>query len=103
MTIRLCKVCRGWHDPEAWPAGCIPRGESKAAAFPTPMFTSDAMDPMRSMATGRLHTSKRELAAEYRREGVRIVEPGESFAPPKVSDTTTRPTVVRNLKKAGLL
>lgn len=31
---------------------------------------SDAMDPIRSMVTGKMHTSKSALRAEYREKGV---------------------------------
>lgn len=93
MTQRLCKVCRGWHETTAWPAGCAQRAVSKRGDFPVPMFTSDSMDPLMSHADGRMYDSRSEMLKHYADTGHRILEPGEKAcrpAPPKTTDAEIR-------------
>ena len=102
MTIRLCRVCRGWHDPHEWPAECIQLQESKAAAFPTPMVNSDTLSkPLQSMATGNWHTSRSAMRQEYKQNG--FVELGTEKVQPKPQKTDHTPTIVKALKKHGVL
>ena len=103
MTIRLCKTCRDWHDPEAWPADCLPQGERKAAAFPTPMVATDALArPLQSMATGNWHTSKSAMRREYRAHG--FTEIGTERVRPKPQAATDhRPAIARALRQHGII
>lgn len=101
MTIRLCRVCRGWHDPHEWPAECIKAQQSKAAAFPTPMFISDTMDPVQSQVDGKTYDSKAAIRAHYRASGV--VEVGtDKIAATKRTKPPVEATVAKALSIAGL-
>lgn len=103
MTIRLCRACREWHDPDAWPAACLPEATAKRGAFPTPMVSGDALArPLESMATGRWHDSKSTLRREYRERGFVEIGTDRNRAPaPAPADH--RPAIARALKKHGLL
>lgn len=103
MTIRLCRVCRGWHDPHEWPAECIQAQESKAAAFPTPMVSGDTLSkPLQSMATGKWHTSKSAMRREYKAHG--FVELGTERVRPKAPGPVDyRPTIARALQRHGII
>lgn len=46
-----------------------PRGESKRAAFPTPMTIRDFDEPVQSMADGRWYSSKAALARSHKASG----------------------------------
>lgn len=57
---RLCKSCRKWHDlDKSWPVKCQRATKSNA-----PYVISDAMEPTKHMASGRMIDSK----ANFRRE-----------------------------------
>lgn len=103
MTIRLCKMCRAWHDPEAWPAECIPAHDSKAAAFPVPMLNGDTLaKPLQSMATGDWHTSKSAMRREYKDRG--FVELGsERIRPKPPAEVDHRPAIARALQRHGII
>lgn len=66
---RYCKVCGGWHDPEAWPHNCAPE-QALRSSIPAPMVVCDTMDPVRSQLDGRMYTSKSALRRTYKDAGV---------------------------------
>ena len=101
MRERLCKVCGGWHSVEDWPDACHIEAESKRAAMPTPMFSSDTMKPLQSMENGKMYDSRSEMLKHYRESGVRIVEKGERRTPPPPK--TSRAEVVAAMKRAGMI
>lgn len=103
MTIRLCRVCRAWHDPHDWPAECIQAQESKAAAFPVPMLNGDTLSkPLQSMATGNWHTSKSAMRREYRERGFTEIG-SERIRPVKQAEADNRPAIARVLKQHGII
>lgn len=103
MTIRLCRVCGGWHDPHEWPAECTQAQESKAAAFPTPMVSGDTLSkPLQSMATGKWHTSKSAMRSEYRERGFAEIG-SERIRPAKQAEADNRPAIARVLKQHGII
>ncbi len=63
MRQRLCKVCRGWHSFDAWPAECIPERESKRSHLGVPYIRSDGMSPTMNHADGRVYDSRSYYAA----------------------------------------
>lgn len=103
MTIRLCRVCRGWHDPHEWPAECIQAQQSKAAAFPVPMLSGDTLSkPLQSMATGQWHTSKSAMRREYKAHG--FTELGTERVRPKAQGPVDyRPAIAGTLKRLGMI
>ena len=70
MAQRYCKVCSGWHDlAEPWPFACYPVRDVARSDMPTPMVISDTMDPTKSMADGKVYTSKSGIRATYKPSG----------------------------------
>lgn len=68
-TYRLCRNCGQMHDITTWPEDHRDP-EPARSDFPSPGFIRDEMEPVQSMATGKLHTSKSGIRAEYRRLGM---------------------------------
>lgn len=100
MTLRLCRTCRGWHDLDApWPCP-LPEPPARAA-FPAPMFTSDAMRPVVSQVDGRTYDSRSAIRRHYREAGV--VEVGNDRLPARPPiEKTTGAEIKAALQKAGL-
>lgn len=82
MRSRHCRVCSGWHDLNGvWPRDCLahfgtrgPRSELSA-----PMVIRDGMEPIQSMADGRMYDSKRAYEQGVKAAGCVIV--GNEKAP----------------------
>jgi hypothetical protein len=68
---RYCKACQGWHNLEqAWPAECAGHfGQVNAA----PMIRTDGMDPVKSMADGRVYDSRSAYYRSVKNAGCEIV------------------------------
>lgn len=50
MTVRACKVCKGWHDlAEDWPMGCLGHFAGRAAAKQSFQIIKD-IDPYKAVA-----------------------------------------------------
>ena len=90
MTLRSCRVCKGWHDiNEDWPREChghfvrYDQGRSETHKFP--MFIPDHMNAVQSMLDGKMYESKSELRKTYKAAGV--IEVGNdakvTSSPPK--------------------
>lgn len=67
---RLCRCCKEFHDLEqAWPSACMghfgARSHGEAA-----YIISDTMDPIRSMADGRMYDSKSRYRGDLRSRGL---------------------------------
>lgn len=70
MRQRLCRLCRQWHDIEEWPLECVQEpAQARSDALPVPMFISDTMEPVKSMADGRVYDSKSAIRAGYKAGG----------------------------------
>lgn len=65
---RYCRVCKNWHDlTEAWPADCY--GHFGTVAGAGPQIITDTIDPIRSMADGKMYDSKSAYRRELRARG----------------------------------
>lgn len=101
---RLCKVCRGWHDPENWPQECMTQEASKQL-LPAPMVIQDTMGAVQSMTNGLWYDSKSALRKEYARAGV--VEVGNDVLTKKPKVTAKdgrkkrRESIGKALSQAG--
>lgn len=87
---RLCKICRGWHDVEAWPDNCRQVQWEQPSDLPAPMVLQDGMKPVQSMTNGLWYDSKSAIRKEYRRAGV--VEVGNDVP-------TKKPTIDKAAEK----
>lgn len=59
MRERFCRVCRGWHDVEAWPFECLPQAPvAQSTAIPVPYFISDVCEPTQHPIDQKFYTSK---------------------------------------------
>lgn len=78
---RFCKTCSGWHDlAQPWPVECLGHFGIKADA---PYVRTDGMDPIRSMADGRLYDSKSAYYASVKRAGCEIIGNDTGGSPPR--------------------
>lgn len=87
-TYRKCKYCGDWHDIAAWPANHIDPAPQRSS-LPSPMLIRDEMDPVQSMADGKIYTSKHAIRQTYKPsgnpQGNSYLEVGDDkarFAPP---------------------
>lgn len=103
---RFCKVCRGWHSLDApWPDECRAPDIAARSGLPSPMLISDTMDPVRSMADGKMYESKSALRAAYREAGVVEVgndAPADPKPKPPPDRTAVKAAVGRAFSRAGL-
>lgn len=81
MRQRFCKVCKGWHELQAWPSECYVIQAQERSEFPLPMIgVSDSTEPLRSMADGKVYTSRSAMRQSYKAsnnpQGVNYVELG---------------------------
>lgn len=96
MTIRFCKMCGGWHDPERWPPACVKIEPDKRGPYRVHVI-SDEMPAVQGQHDGRIYTSKSKIRASYRAHGV--VEVGND---PARLRRTAAPKVDRNAIRASL-
>lgn len=85
---------------------------SKRGAFPTPMVVGDSQDPLRSMADGKMYTSKSAMRRSYRAdgnpEGVEFTEVGNDaarFKPkpkPQVDEAKIEASIGKAISRAKL-
>lgn len=101
---RLCKVCRGWHAPDDWPAECYRPRVVARGNYPLPMLIGDSMDPTQSMADGNYYTSKRAMRAHYREAGVTEVgnEWNDKIPGPKPAAPSNKAAIAEAFKRAGI-
>lgn len=100
---RLCKACRGWHAPDAWPEECTPDARVARGSFPVPMVAFDTIQGgVQSMVDGLWYESKAALRRSYRAAGV--VEVGnEPIRPaPPMKPKSNPEAVVGAMKRTGL-
>lgn len=98
MRQRFCRVCSGWHNPEAWPHNCMPAQEAVPSDLPAPQIMSDTMDPVQSQLDGKLYDSKSQLRSSYRDAGMVEVGNDSSVSNPK----RKKPTIDRQAVKASV-
>lgn len=65
---RLCRVCKGWHQMDAWPSECIGHyeshlGKQRSHAVPLPAFRRDHMDPLWHPLDQRTYDSRSDYDA----------------------------------------
>lgn len=66
---RLCRSCSEFHDlAQPWPQACAGHfGEQTGSAF---NVISDSMDPIRSMADGKMYDSKSRYRGDLKARGL---------------------------------
>lgn len=105
---RFCRVCEGWHEPDAWPHNCMPERNLARSDIPGPMIISDTMDPVQSQLDGKFYDSKTALRSTYKAAGVvevgndsSVLEP-KPFKRPKPKREDIKASVNKAFSKAGL-
>lgn len=91
---RLCKVCRGWHQLDAWPHNCMKSAPNRSE-LAAPMLIRDCMDETRSMLDGKVYDSKSSLRRTYKQAGVVEIGNDSSYTDPEV----VRPRAVKAIKE----
>ena len=67
---RYCRICSDFHALDmAWPEACLGHFGSVSDGA-GPYIQSDTMDPIRSMADGRMYDSKSRYRADIRARGL---------------------------------
>ena len=69
MSQRFCRMCGEWHQTNEWPSECIPVRTVARSDLPMPMIRVDTTPPLRSMADGKVYTSKAAMRASYKASG----------------------------------
>lgn len=74
-----CGACGEYHWTSAWPNNHL-EAEPHRSDLPSPMLSLDTMDPVKSMADGKIYTSKAALRSTYKPsgnpDGIRYAEVG---------------------------
>lgn len=109
---RLCKVCGKWHSlDEAWPDNCWRERAPARSDLSAPMIIHDNIQPIRSMADGKVYTSKAAMRQSYmpsgNPDGKRYIEVGDEAptqraAKPKPDRKAIKETVEKAFSRAGL-
>lgn len=73
MRERFCRMCRQWHDIEAWPLECVKVSQARSDALPMPYFISDTTDPVLHPIDQRHYTSKSTFEKITREAGYETV------------------------------
>lgn len=101
MRTRYCRTCGDWHEPDKWPSECyviVERASSDTLACP--MFISDTIEPLQSMADGKTYSSKSALRNTYKPsgnpDGISYVEMGNEKPKPIKKDTDSHSKSVRD-------
>jgi hypothetical protein len=94
---RLCKVCRNWHELDAWPHNCMKAAPNRSE-LAAPMLIRDCMDETRSMLDGKVYDSKSSLRKTYKQAGV--VEIGNDSSYTDTAGITAREVKAVKEKKA---
>lgn len=94
MRQRFCKVCRGWHELDKWPAECWVEKTSSRSDLAFPMIgVSDTTEPLVSMADGQTYTSRKAMRESYKAsnnpKGVDYIEVGND--PEFINPTPRQP------------
>jgi hypothetical protein len=73
MRERWCKVCRGWHELEAWPHNCMPERNMAQSDLPMPQVSRTALDDLWNPVDGKRYTNSRNFAAAVKAKGCEII------------------------------
>jgi hypothetical protein len=101
MRERLCRVCRGWHDVDAWPHNCLPERSHAASDLPVPNYISDGLNGVQSMLDGRIYDSKSKLRATYKAAGVVEVGNDPARLRPRQKPKPDRKAIRDSVEKAA--
>lgn len=101
--MRRCRVCGEYHWLSAWPHNHV-EAEPERSTLPRPMVISDTIDPVKSMADGRVYTSKAALRSTYKPsgnpDGIRYIEVGNDQPKAPVKPKTDEAAIQQSLQKA---
>ena len=101
MRQRFCRVCGGWHSPDAWPHNCMPVAQgAPSTAVPVPGLIIDTMQPVQSMLDGKMYDSKSRLRATYRAGGVEEVGNDPAHLQPKKREKVDQRKIVDAIDRA---
>lgn len=106
MRQRLCRVCGGWHELDAWPHNCAPVNYGAPSdTIPVPMFISDTMDPVEHPCDGRRYSSKAQFRRVTKAHG--CIEVGNDTArfrkpqKPKVDRSSVKTSVEKAVARVN--
>lgn len=80
---RHCKVCKEWHELDAWPNECFPERITARSNLSAPSVIGDTMTAVQSQLDGQMYESKSALRNTYKSAGVVEVGNDSSVMEPK--------------------
>jgi len=85
MRQRFCRMCRQWHELDAWPMECFEAPKAQSDSLAIPYFISDTMEPTQHPLDQRHYTSKSTFEKITRDAGYETVgnDPARLRPPPK--------------------
>lgn len=101
MRQRLCRVCREWHETDAWPLACYPvASQGQSDALPVPYFITDTCEPTQHPIDQKFYTSKSTFEKITRDAGYETVgnDPARLRAAPKPK--ADRTAIKQSVEKA---
>ena len=100
MALRWCKVCRGWHDPEAWPSNCMPEQNMKRSDLAFPQIARTSLDDVWNPVDGKRYSNSRAFEAAVKAKGCEIIGNDSSIVTPKPKPVKSAPGLKDALQKA---
>jgi hypothetical protein len=92
---RFCKVCKDFHDlDQPWPTACA--GHFASARSTGPHIILDTMEPIRSMADGKMYDSKSVYTRSVKAHGCEII--GNDKLPER--RPVERPRAAQDIRRA---
>lgn len=102
-SYRKCSACGGYHWVSEWPHNHV-EGERERSPLAAPMVISDTMEAVRSMADGKMYSSKAALRSTYRPsgnpDGISYIEVGNDQPKTPVKPKTDEGAIQVSLQKA---
>lgn len=102
-TLRRCSACGETHWLSEWPHNHR-EAEPKRSDLSSPMVITDTMEPVKSMADGKVYSSKAALRATYKPsgnpDGISYSEVGNEVVGGKPAPKTDEKAIQASLQKA---
>jgi hypothetical protein len=100
MRERFCRICRQWHDMEAWPMECFEAPKAASDTLPIPYFISDTMEPTLHPLDQKHYTSKSTFEKITRDGGYETVGNDPARLRPRPKPKADKQAIKDSVQKA---
>lgn len=101
MRQRFCKVCREWHETDAWPLECYHvASKGQSDRLPIPYFISDTTEPIQHPIDQKFYTSKSTFEKITRDAGYETVGNDPARLRPAPKPKADRAAIKQSVEKA---